>query len=530
MKQAASAFAVLTLAMTWPITRHLSSVAAQHHDVYFNIWRLQWFAHALRTAPAHLFDTNIFYPEAGTLALSDAMPLQGLLAAPLVFARLPPVLVHNLLMLVPIAASGAAMFALARYLTGSRGAALAAGIAFAYAPYRFDHLGHMELQWAFWMPLAFLALHRTLDTGRWKYGFALGACVALQILSCIYYGIFLVTILPPAAVLLSIRDRQVAWTRAIAPIAAGVALALAVSVPYALPFARQHAEVGDRSTRDVDSFSARPWSYLSVPEGNALYGDPASPGRQERRLFPGSVIVLLALTGLLLRPPSRRQIVYLLLLVAAFEASLGFNGFLYPALARLLPAYRSLRSMGRFGIVVMMALSVLGAYGYAALMSGRTVRVRRMLCAAVACALLLEYRTHVAVAEFPNTAPPLYRMLARLPRGIVAELPMPEAGSLPGSEPRYVGMSIFHWFPLVNGYSGNYPPSYLSRITRMHGFPDARSLLQLRRDGVRYVIVHRDVYSPAALEAIHAALSEAGMAELIELSDGEGPAHLFEVR
>ena len=92
------------------------------------------------------------------------------------------------MLLDAIAGSGAAMFALVRYLTGSRGAGLIAGIVFSFAPYRFDHFMHMELQWAMWTPLAFLALHRAYDTGRWRYGIATGACVALQMLSSIYYG------------------------------------------------------------------------------------------------------------------------------------------------------------------------------------------------------------------------------------------------------------------------------------------------------------------------------------------------------
>jgi hypothetical protein len=80
---------------------------------------------------------------------------------------------------------------------------------------------------------------------------------------------------------------------------------------------------------------------------------------------------------------------------------------------------------------------------------------------------------------------------------------------------------------MVNGYSGNYPRSYLARLRPLQGFPDARSLAQLKDDGVRYLIVHGAFYSPSEIEGIHAALRDAGMAELVEQSDGEGPAHLF---
>ena len=44
------------------------------------MWRLRWFAHALVTPSARLFDANIFSPELRTLALSDAMFVEGIVA------------------------------------------------------------------------------------------------------------------------------------------------------------------------------------------------------------------------------------------------------------------------------------------------------------------------------------------------------------------------------------------------------------------------------------------------------------------
>ena len=113
------------------------------------------------------------------------------------------------MMLGAIAVSALGIFMLVRYLTGSRGGALLAGVVFAFAPYRFEHIMHMELQWTMWMPWAFLALHKTLDTGRWRYGVATGLAVSLQMLSSIYYGIFLATLLGFSGVLMLILDRGV---------------------------------------------------------------------------------------------------------------------------------------------------------------------------------------------------------------------------------------------------------------------------------------------------------------------------------
>ena len=525
----AGLFVVLTVAATWPQARYLGSQATPHQDVYFNMWRLEWFAHALATFPTRLFDANIFYPQTRTLAYSDAMPLEGMIASPMVWAGLRPVLVHNLMLLGAICGSGLAMFALARYLTGSRGAAVLAGIVFAFAPYRFEHFMHMELQWAMWTPLAFLALHRTLDTGQWKYGIATGLCVALQMLSSIYYGIFLATLLGLGALLFIVGDRKVALSRAVLPLAAGAALAAAISAVYAIPYLRVHDRVGDRPEHEIAAFSARPSSYLTAPPGNWLYGYTAGPRNgPERRLFPGAIPIFLAIIGLLLRVPSRRALVYLILLAAAFEASLGVGGYVYSFLHEHVQAYRGLRASARLGIFVLMFLAVLAAYGYAVLAEGRRVTIRAALLGALALGLLVEYRTSPALVAFPSVAPPIYKMLAHLPRGVVAEFPVPRANSLPGDDAKYAYMSTFHWFPLVNGYSGMFPPSYLARLERLQAFPDLRSLVQLRQDNVTYVIVHEAAFPGESLPGLRDRISASGaFVQLGVFDDADGRAVLF---
>jgi hypothetical protein len=529
MKRAVLLFALLTAIMTWPQGRHLATQATPHQDVQFNIWRLRWFAHALTTPSAHLFDANIFYPEPRTLALSDAMFVEGAAAAPLLWAGVRPVLVHNLLLLGAIALSGAAMFALARYLTGNRGAAIVAGIIFAFAPYRFEHIMHMEMQWTMWMPLAFLALHRTLDTGRWRYGAATGGCIALQTLSSIYYGIFLATLVGLAALLL-IRDRKAPLRHVAQALGLGVAIAAIVCAVYAQPYVRVHERVGDRPAGDVSDFSARPSSYLAATPTNWLYGYSARDSAPERRLFPGTVAVLLAIAGLLLVAPSRRTIVYLLLLVAAFEISLGFNGYTYPFLHDHVSAYRGLRALARLGVFVLMFVGVLAARGYQLLLAGRPRSVRAIALAVTTLALLAEYRVTVSLTDFPNAPPPLYRLLAQQPRGVVAEFPFPRPDALPGDEAEHAYMSTFHWFPLLNGYSGFYPPSYLQRLGRLRGFPNDTSLRELRQTGVRYVVVHKAAYQGEILERIVGKLRSEDMVELGAFYDGSGYAILYRIR
>jgi hypothetical protein len=525
-------FAALTAAVTWPQARYLATQATPHQDVFFNMWRLRWTAHALATPGARLFDANIFTPEPRTLAYSDAMPVEGAVAAPLLWAGVAPVLVHNLLLFGGIVLSASAMFALVRYLTGSGGAGVLAGIIFAYAPYRFDHIMHMELQWTVWMPLAFLAMHRTFDTGRWIFGAATGVCIALQMLSSIYYGIFLATLLPIGALLLLARDGEAPRTSVLAALAGGAAIAVVVSAIYARPYVATRATVGDRPQEEVLQFSARPSSYRAATSSNWLYGGRfAARAGDERRLFPGLIPLLLAAVAMLLGVPGPRPIVYLLLMVAAFEMSLGLRGYSYTFLQDHVSLYRGLRALGRLGIFVLMFLAVLAGYGYTLIASGRSRAAQIALAAILAAGLLAEYRLSLPLTSYPNTAPAIYRFLAAQPRGIVAEFPMPQPDTLPGYEAEYAYMSTFHWFPLVNGYSGTYPPSYLGRIARLRDFPGQPSIEQLRRDNVAYVIVHGDFYRRDEWPGVLAQLElQPGLIQLGHFGDGHGEAFLYRLR
>ena len=251
-------FALLTAVMTWPQVARLGTKATEHQDVYFNMWRFGWTAHAITTSPSKVLDGNIFYPERRTLTFSDAMPVESAIAAPLLWVRTPPVLVHNLMLLAAFVFSGSGMFVLARRLTGSAAAGITAGFVFAFAPYRFDHYMHMELQWTVWMPWAFWALHRMLETGRLRDGALMGAFVALQFMSSIYYGTYLAALLGLVTLLLlcTVRRPQLKG-RLIAVAIAGVT-GFAMTAPYALQYAITKKRLGGRPSEQVLMFSAKP--------------------------------------------------------------------------------------------------------------------------------------------------------------------------------------------------------------------------------------------------------------------------------
>jgi hypothetical protein len=530
---AVALFAVLTVCMTWPQAAQLATHADRDQDVFFNMWRFGWVAHALSTAPSQVLDGNTFYPEPRTLTLSDAMPLQAAIAAPMLWSGVPPVLVHNLMLLAGIVLSAAGIFMLAVHLTKSVAAGITAGIVFAFVPYRFAHYMHMELQWTVWIPWAFWALHRVFETGSRRYAGLLGAFLALQCMSSIYYGVFLATLLAWCGLVLLGGVPRHWLANRIGLLAMGALTAAILSAPYAMAYASTKQSVGTRPEEQVLMFSARPSSYTVATESNYLYGKRSAPrARVERLLFPGILPVLLAVTGLLLVRPTKQAIMYLLGLVAAFEMSLGFYGYTFSVFYHYVPIYNSLRAPARLGIFVAFFLAILAAKGHAAVEGALPRRLRPALLAAIAAALLLEYWVApLRLMRYPNNPPPLYAWLRTQPRGVVAEFPMPRPERLPGVEPRYTYMSTFHWMPLVNGYSGYYPLSYISRLEPMRAISDDAAVEALLRNSVRYVVVHPDFYDAARRDRVLTEVSaNPRFTELGRFHDGLGTAVVYRIR
>ena len=525
-------FTALTLVVTWPQAMHLGTQAADHYDVFFNMWRFGWFAHALVKAPASLLDGNIFHPERRTLTFSDAMPVESALAAPLLWLSVPPVLVHNLILLLGIILSGAGMFVLAREVTGSRLAGLVAGMIFSFAPYRFEHYMHMELQWTVWMPWAFWALYRAVTTGRLRFGLLTGLFLTLQMLSSIYYGVFLAALLPIAAAVLFATVREAPVRRSAAALLAGALVAAVLCGIYAAPYRETRELVGARSIDEVEQFSATPASYLAASPTNFLYGRTSdSLGGQERRLFPGALALMLAVAGLVLRPRAPVAAASLACGLLAFDLSLGPNGLLYEAVYRHVTLFHAFRAIARLGVFVLFFVALLAAHG-TAVITRPLPPPRRRAAGAVLCGILLaEYWVApLPLVAYPNEPPDIYRLLESQPFGIVAEFPLP-SNVEPGDEPRIIYASTFHWKPLLNGYSGYYPPSYKHRRIRLRAFPAPHTIGRLRKEGVRYVIVHSTGYPPVELERVLASLTaNPHLIELGRFSDGVGPAVLFTLR
>lgn len=490
--------------VTWPQALALSSQVAAHHDAYFSIWRLAWIAHALSTSPLTIFDANIFHPATATLAYSDATMLQGLVGAPLFWAGVPPALVYNLLLLAGFVGSGVAMFVLARHVTGRSTPALVAAAIFTMLPYRIEHFMHLELQWAMFVPLTFWALHRAVESTSWRWGALAGVFLWLQVLACVYYGVFLaMTLLAfvPVLILATARNRIV---RLVPVVGAAVVVAAVLTIPFAMPYLEASAELGSRPMTDISRYSAAPVNYFATSHLNRLWGWTSDQwGGSELRLFPGAVALLLAAIGLA-RRPAGGVLLYAATAALAVELSFGLNGAVYRVLAEQVGALQGFRSLSRFAVIASCGLAMLAAFGVERLATLRLGRARGLVMPVLIGLMLVDYgnRGMSLTAADPVEPPDVYKVIRGAEPGVVLELPMPDLDHLPGWDPYYQAWSLWHWRPLINGYSGYYPRDYLMTAMRMNVFPEEGTIERLRAHQVRYVIVHRAFYDQERYAAL----------------------------
>jgi hypothetical protein len=539
--------AALAILMTWPLARGLGYLGRTQNsgDARFAVWNVAWVAHALTTDPGRLFDANIFHPHDNALAFSEANLGAGVLALPAWLFTRNPFAAFNVVVLFAFASSVVAMFHLVRHLTNDRRAAWVAGFLYAFCPYLFAHTAHIQLLLAAGIPLSMLSMHRLVDAPSAARGAVLGVALAAQALSCGYYGIF-------AGLLVGFATFFYAWSRRCflsgrywAAIAIGAAVSIGIVAPFFLPYLEIQQETGFARTLDDARMFAANWrSYLASSAHLHKWMLPALErmgGWGGEVLFPGFAAILYAAVGITAvaarsgaEPSATRLsrdretvLLYALFAVLAFWTSLGPDGGLYTLLYEAIPVFSFLRAPGRTGLVVMLALAVLAAFGVRAVLRRFSER-GQLAVVGVICALAFVDLVQLPFDWRPaEPIPSAYRILATSPRGSVAEFPFYERRIDFHIHTRYMLNSTVHWQPLVNGYSDHIPAEFRKAALRLVSFPSRDAFDVLRQYRVRYVVVHPSRYDRASAESVSTRLEE--FKQFLRPLADDGVVQIFEV-
>ena len=289
-------YLALAVALTWPLVLVLGThVPHDLGDPILSTWTLWWNSQRIPFTAAW-WDAPQFYPIHGSIAFSDHRVGLSLISEPVQRLGGSPLLAANLALLLSFPLSATAAHWLVFVLTRRHDAALVAGLAFGFNPYRIAHIEHLELVSSYWMPVALLALHQYVKrpTGGWLALFSVAWL--LQSLSSTYYLFFFSVLVAlwllwftssagarkPAAVLL------VAW------VSSGVLL-----LPVLLKYRSIHQTLGlERSFREVESFSADVTAVLSASPLLAFWRSSALFDRPEGQLFFGAFVIALVVAGL----------------------------------------------------------------------------------------------------------------------------------------------------------------------------------------------------------------------------------------
>ncbi len=507
--------------------QHLFSVP-DRGDPLFSMWRIAWVQHQLAADPRHLFDANIFYPLRATLTYSDSMILPALAAWPLAWLGVHPVVAYNLLLLASFVLSGLAMYLLTRALELGAPAAWVAAVAFALSPFRMNHLSHLELEMTMWMPLVLLALHQLLKTGQARYVALAAGALAAQWYSSMYYGLFLTLYGMVFGATLAI-GWKVPLRRAALAIGAFVIVGVVV-LPLGWEYARTQGMRGVRHVESVAEFSATPLDYIRPAVRTPAYRNVLPRlVNGERALFPGFIVLVLAIAGAW-PPLTSTRVALIVAGLVAFDGSLGLHGVLYPVLYRVAFPFQSIRVPARFGMLVTLTLVALSAYGVSRVLSRVTSSIARASCIGAFTALLMvDGWPRYDSLPMWDGPPTIYQSLPG--SAVLFEFPVhPQPDRFEENLP-YMYFSMWHWRPMVNGYSGFNPREYAQTLEGTRGFPSPPTLVYLKSSGVTHLTVHCRYWDLAVCAAVMNQLDTNGRTKLIARAEWYGaPSSLYELR
>jgi hypothetical protein len=435
-------FIALAVLHTWPLATDPARLSRNDNgDTMLNEWALAWFAHQAPRDPLRLYDANIFYPERHTLAYSEAMIVQSAIGAPLGWLGAGPVLVYNLVL------------------------------------------------------LAGFVLDRLLRQPGARQAVRLALWFTLQALTSIYLLVFTAVALFAATLARPEDWWSRRWSGVLRQAVFAAGLAALVLSPFLLPYWHVYQDQGlSRSLAEVRMFSASWTDYLMTP-GRFHYNWWSHRFAQGTALFPGFVGLGLTGIAIALGVALRDRRARMCLAAGVCGVLLSFGPKLpgYATLYEFMPPLHAIRAAVRFGYLGIVAVAMVGGFGFAELRRRLPRRIERPLSAVVLMLVALEPFAAPLGLKRAQDISPIYRQLRSEPHAVVVEMPFPNPRAV-FLNAQYMLNSTEHWKPMLNGYSGFVPRSYRVNFELLSGFPDAKSIAGLQGRGVTHVFVHLNDY------------------------------------
>lgn len=543
----ASAYALITLLMTWPavikMSQQLIGNNIDNWVFYWNDWHLR---QAISSGLEWFHTTSIFYPEGTQLITHSNSFLNSFLA----FVLEPiwgPVAAHNLLFLGGLWLGAVGMFLLALDITQKPSAAFLSGLIFAFAPYHLTQaLAHVNLGSIHWWPFYALAVRRIAIQPRLRDAVWLGILAALNLWTSLHLAVLLTLWTAVYLTLFFLINRHALAQQNRLPnimthLIVGTIIGLVLSGPVLFPLLRDGSDLFKSATEFEEGFQQQTdlLAYLVPPTYNPLWGDKfvstyeKFTANQAFMPYIGFITLGLAIIGVI-RYRAKSKIWWLsggLWIVLAAGSALRMNGVVYGRvplpyqwLSEWFP-FSAIRSPDRFNLLLFLSIPLLAGLGAAQIVEKPQ---RRWWLIPIGLMIVGEYLAVPLPAwELPPDSPFIAQMAQDADQYAIVDYPMGYT-----SAKRWLYYQTIHGKPTIEGHLSRYtadtyatifsnpllsvlysevdlPPRLAgvaypnTNLTLMELGPIIRDMQALN---VRYLLHHKNFSDEVSTEQLHSRL------------------------
>ena len=471
------------------------TVPGANGDTYQNLWGLWWPSYAVFNAHQNMFYTTLLYlPIGANLIYQTMSPISSLLSYPLQGFGIP--FAYNIIFFLGFVVSALGMFVLSEYVVKNRYASFLAGLFFsfcvAHVSEAYAHLNWINIGW---IPFCIYFFLRIADGDtRLANSMGLGICLVLVVfMGDIEQGIMTLLVLLLLLAIYAARKKSAITVRFAKALAISAIIAFVFGSWGFIPIIMSLGRAGTLSvvneynnlshnflqSYDVLSFFLPSFSGSPVPKtmfesyfSTVFSIDGGSP--VERAGYIGYTLLALCFIAVYKNKKAVKMwvaiaIIFAILalgpLIHIYSMNTGVPGpFL---ILRALPVTNVILEPGRLGIIMLMALSIVGAYGFVELLKllrleGNAKRYKRYAAVAAISVLFLfeTWGSPQTTGSITNTTttvnvPNFYKIIRSSPYNF-SIMQIPTLPSPNGAVNLYTGEDTYYTAishkPILGGY------------------------------------------------------------------------------
>lgn len=539
--------ALVNIAFFFPMITKLASYTPGG-DALFNAWTITRVQGCILGDSCHnVLDGGIFLGHENTLTWSESQLSTAVLFLPLRLFTDNPVLINNIATITMTFLIGFSMYLLAMYLSGGKKwISIISGLIFSYAPFRLSAVWHLQNLSIFALPLAVLAIFKYKDTKKKRYLLFLLLVMVYEVYASWYQMAF--TLLATLVITIALLCyKKINW-KSFALILGVIVIAFISVLPLARVYLKESRKNNSGYTLDEKVMYSSALEDYILPSSESISGtlfykavhckvnkcDAYNGYNKDTSSYHGAITVFAAISIFFvinrkLNKKKKKELsdkkvaelkvmsrIFVILAVIGFVASLGpflklqktyvyelvSSGTIYTVplpyilVEILMPSVSFIRAIGRAGVVVLLALSMLIALMPYAL-EAYTNKTRKSLVAVFLILLVFDVMPYkaISVRKGPDNVfkiPEAHKVIKKdkdIDNIVVisSKDKNPQDSNLVRKQMALIG---YHGKHLYNGHSAFIPKGYREQMLDFYDL-NKEDLSQMRKLGIRYILLDK---------------------------------------